>query len=184
MKVVNGKVVYEIKECDSCYGTGYSVETLKDCPNKNQKMHGKKCIFCGTKSKEHKLLPRKNNKYKTCYWCKGTGFILENKLSWMPREVWNQIKIVKVVSKANANTTFNEGYLGIGVVAGCTDYGRHWTEFPNDDDLIKHVIADKTFLGQVCNIIDEEDNIMDMVLFRKSDGYHVYKIANKQEVAV
>ena len=169
MKIVNGRFVYEIKECFMCEGKG-KVEEFIDCPNDRQPMRGKKCPHCETTNKHHHLIS--TGKMRPCGHCEGKGKVMENDCDSIPREMWESLTFK--VYRTNRPMTINDSYYGFGCVWSCTDYGR--CKDLSDDELISEVKKGGSMIQPV-KIADKDGNICDHIgIVCKDQGYIVHGV--------
>jgi hypothetical protein len=118
-------VVLEMIPCTSCDQTGQRPEH-KRCPNSNKAMRGKPCEYCGCTTK-HNHQSIKTGNMEKCWSCKGAGEHLEwdqKHMTWEVFEPWWKDATILVDVSGGHRQTFNEAYLGIGMLYCCTDYGR------------------------------------------------------------
>ena len=76
-------------------------------------------------------------------------------------------------------SSFNEGYLGIGVVCGCTDYGRY-KKMPPDE--FKEEVK-QSFLRsyrQYVTILKDGKLPFEILIRRGESGWNAYPIYNKK----
>ncbi len=145
------EIVYNQVVCRDCNGTG-KVERGISCPRlwKTVKQFpGHKCPHCGAKNRNsHKLI---GTEIVTCYECKGSGIQQLNGYDFCDfGKLFDHIKFV-IVGKMFSGQGYNEQYLGIGIVAGVTDYGRYLNESLTDGkfDVQKFmVIVKENFEGR------------------------------------
>jgi hypothetical protein len=134
MKIIDGKVTMETKECLYCHGKGQREEWVS-CPNYGKAMRGKACPHCGSTTK-HNHRPINTGNIIECDHCKGVGRVDEtlydyadNLYSAMEFRVYRQ----------NRAGSWNEMHFGAGCVYSCTDYGAAWNHPENDAGLIAKV---------------------------------------------
>ena len=72
MKLADGKIVPETKDCVYCSGAGKREEWIS-CPNHGRAMRGKACQFCKSTTK-HNHQPINTGKIISCKTCNGTGY--------------------------------------------------------------------------------------------------------------
>lgn len=164
MRIENGKLVYEEKNCLRCYGKRV-VEDWVYCPNHGKAMRGKPCTYCGSTTKhDHRMV---ENGHCTCPSCKGTGLVMEDRYSSIPDDIWKSLSFTVVVGNRGLN--FNESYLGMGLVYSSADYGQHWNL--TDEQLIEKV-REHDYV-QACKIATEDDRVCPMYIIRYNNGYTV-----------
>lgn len=164
MKIENNKIIFEVVQCWNCKGSGKD-KHYKRCPNDNKKTYGKKCEHCGATNKHsHKSI---GYDIIDCNLCKGSGKRLENRFDFVPKDIIDSLDITEVV-KVNRNSTFNESYLGLGQIYGCSDYGR--SHDLTNDELIAEIKKDMT-CTQALSITDKDDNLLKFKVIQRNDGY-------------
>jgi DnaJ-class molecular chaperone len=168
MKVVDGKLVLETKNCSNCdNGTVPSKISCKKCNGSGNGPKGGKgrCRSCyGSGSVwDH------DNREK----CKKCNGIFENAeketmCDYIPEFIWESLPIR--VEKINKKTTWNEQNLGLGFIFCCVDYGRAYHD--NDEKVIADVKKHKGV--QASKIVDDNYNFAkEIVVTVKLDGYQV-----------
>ena len=75
MKLENNQIIYEVRKCWDCEGTGKS-KTFELCPNWSKRPF-KKCDICGKTNKDFQHNTIKEN-IITCWKCEGTGEFIED----------------------------------------------------------------------------------------------------------
>lgn len=182
----SGKVTFTEVTCNGCQGTG-QVEQGILCPNKWKpvnKFEGRKCPHCGAKNKNsHKVIGRK---IVTCGRCDGTGRELQGFSDGLDfAELLQGVKIAVIAGKQD----FNEAYLGRGLVAGVTDYGRYLqaTQAENATEInvraiveyVRAKLAEKNYI-QAGDVISESGDFMKYALLKLTrSGWHLYGIGTK-----
>lgn len=163
MRIENKKLIFEREQCFGCHGKGQIIERV-ECPNSGQVMRGRvpggKCPHCGaTRKHEHRYLD--TGRMITCPSCDGTGDKAETRYSFMNLDIVAEILEVVpmfVIEGFRREISMNESLLGIGLIAGITDY-QDWT-VANPKMLIERVrtrlLKDIT---QACNYCDEDGNL-------------------------
>lgn len=165
MRVENGMVVLERKDCHWCdHGTRPS-KKFKVCP----KCHGTgkrgngRCRNCNDRNgyygmnredlKPGYVLYFDHEDRVICELCDGKweGFAEE---SWTdPIDV--SFLPMFVIRKENRPMSWGEQYIGVGL-GSCVDYGRHKNQ--TDDQLIAHERPNLTHV-QACKIVRAKDNL-------------------------
>ena len=193
-KLENGKLIYsELNVYKDCFCNhsdypGKKVEYTKHCPN-SKCNRGKIEVPWGKKT-------RKQN----CPDCGGNGWLrLETPIiiGDCPdcKGTLKDLKVSKYDSCYNQNDkellftlfdfeakysrreqTFNEGYLGLGIIAGITDYGRYLKLSEEDfQKEVKKYFFDRN--EQYLHFLNKENEICDkIIIVRTSDGWSAYPI--------
>lgn len=169
--------------CSTCEGTGI------------RKNWTRTCIVCNGKGKLLPL-PGKKNKRK-CKKCEGHGYVSLDIPDEFPCERCEQKGILPVdrTSKIEikehldqmfnlidfenniaGKQTFNEGYLGFGIVGGVTDYGRY---LKMSSDEFKQEVKENFYNGfhQYCHYENKDRNLPIKIIIKKtSSGWFLYPI--------
>mgnify|MGYP000154895312 FL=1 len=154
MKIINGKLVLETKNCINCMGTGHPL-AMKTCPECKGSGNGKRgkvrgCRECFGKGK---VVISERDESKACGHCEGNKIVPETIYDAVPKEIWESIEI-RVNRNPQKRMGFNEQYLGVGYIVSCTDYGAAWQQ--NDDAaLIADVRKNNTYV-QATNLVNEK----------------------------
>jgi hypothetical protein len=163
MKIENGKIVFENKECYSCNGHGHPLasKTCPDCLGSGNGKRGKRggCRSCFGRKTVTDFSRRDTS--QVCEICKGSKVVMEDRHDWCTTEIWQSLNF-KVNRDPTGRFGFNESYLGLGYVSCITDYG---TAFKANDDaaLIESVRKEKQS-SQVCNFTEEDGTLCDYIL--------------------
>jgi hypothetical protein len=108
-----------------------------------------------------------------CRACKGTTQVPDDRCTTIPSEVWEKIPFKYQVVRESRSATFNESYLGMGMLYSVIDYGRAWDN-PDDEAFLKN---EKSRMGnnvQLLNVWTEEKGLADrLVLVITHNGYYV-----------
>lgn len=173
MKVENGKLILEKAKCYICDGTGKKEKRIP-CPNYGKAQKGKACPHCGSTTKnDHHYLD--TGIIENCYLCNGSGKIAEDRYSFVPDEIWENLNFYVILS--NRVLTNHESLLGIGAFS-CVDYGRH--KVLTDEQLIENV--KKSGKGtQACKFTDKDLNVFSMAIITGDQGYSVVIIPKDKE---
>lgn len=174
MKIENGKMIFDEVICWDCKGTK-QVKRYTLCPHNTKavtQFPGRKCPQCGSKNRySHQSI----GDYMTdCKICNTTGKIMENLYSHISKEQWAilQSSFKWTVERVNRGPTFNEEYLGLGYLYGCTDYGR--TTALTDEQILAKVPFD----GVPCQLIAwvKSDGTVpsELIIKVNRSGYMVY----------
>ena len=159
------KVTFGTQVCHQCNGAGrfdYGVA----CPNYGRKMHGKHCKYCGSRNQfDHKMIGTEN---RVCGRCNGKGYLEVDNFSFC--DASSLIPFITVtVMHANRGETLNEGFLGIGLLAGCTDYGAsiNWTK----EQFVDEIVKDCQFT-QLGNLVSTEGYLpTNIIVVVRNDGW-------------
>jgi len=167
MKIVDGKIVLEIKACSYCDGKGQR-EEYQSCPHYGQAMRGKACSFCGSTTK-HGHSGKHTGKMISCDRCKGTGQEMEDLYGYAPADIWQGLTFK--VYRQDRNNSWNESFLGFGCVYSCEDYGS--AAKSDDAAIIEKVRASGSH--QAVKFAKEEDNTLadHIGIFVTRNGYSV-----------
>ena len=171
MKIDNGFLVMELKDCSSCYGRGieFGRSNCERClgTNKTKKGAGKgKCRDCydGTKVDTNKVLP--------CRKCNGNAknFQMETPYDTIPTSEYVD-KIPFVVHRSDRRQTVAESLLGVGIVS-VSDYGA-WKSL-SDKELIQRA-NDRSYTQGIKLIRNKNDlRVCDRIgIFCNDNGYSV-----------
>lgn len=171
------KVSFRAVQCWNCKGAGI-VERGISCPKNWQtvRKYGGKCPDCGSKNQHnHKLI---GSHEIVCDTCNGTGVDKNNNYDNLDLSVLVDYIKVSVIDNAQRRMTFNESYLGFGIVAGCTDYGAY-RERANKmgGDLVAYFTAKmkEDFarrFTQAGNLVSKDGYLAtDLVIFTASSGW-------------
>jgi hypothetical protein len=182
-----GEIVYNKLTCWNCKGSKV-YEYGISCPRwgKKVRINGMTtCQHCGAKNKDsHRLI---GHEVKTCETCKGTGELLVNAYTSLRfSELVHGIRFMVV----SGQTTFNESYLGMGMVGGCTDYGAYldatcpgYRTSPgqkiNIDEVVKYIRAKFTAskhdtTSQAGNFVSSDGHFMKYAILKlRPDGYSI-----------
>jgi hypothetical protein len=170
------------RECSSCT-EGKEIHHIEDCAvckgKKKLPKNGRnyKCLTCEGKGYIRLETPRVIG---TCQRCNGTekvpltayDTISEEEKIWIFENLFNFDKPYE-----KSHSEFNEGYLGIGIVCGVTDYGAYLSMTPEE---FKKEVRDNFVIGfnQYVSIINKQDGKLPLeILIRKGkSGWNAYPI--------
>jgi hypothetical protein len=172
------EITFTQKVCWNCKGNNI-VERGISCPRYGRKQAGKACEHCGSKSKDgHRIV---GTKWVTCNTCEGTG--METCDEYSSLDFSPLIQFINIVTMQGLRSaTFNESYLGIGLIGGCTDYGRYLTETGRDfEKIMAHVrkeTEERNRHAQGLNFILKGTNklIETAVLKMREDGWSLLSV--------
>jgi hypothetical protein len=176
MRIENGKLILEQRECFYCNGKK-SVEDTTRCSNDGiprTATYKHPCKICGSKTKQlHYRIPI--GTFHTCTNCNGSGLQDENTCDYTPDGFESQLEIHLL--RTNREMGQWEQTLGMmGSVFSCVDYGRH-NKTP-DDELIADV-RKSCQRSQATKLIDKEMNILPIVIITGDQGYSVIKMKHE-----
>lgn len=177
------QVTFTQRTCTSCNGTR-KVERGISCPHNHKtvtKYPGRVCPDCGAKNQySHKMI---GTKVIECPNCNGTG--IENTNAYDHLNAGELASEIELVTMAGLHgSTFNEGYLGIGIIAGVTDYGRYLDESKKDFtkilEIVRREMVEDLNRRQMISILTEDGKLIEKALLKmNADGWHVYAIGTK-----
>lgn len=179
MKLINGKIEFELATCFLCDGKGITKRGIW-CPNNNKVVGvGKKCPHCGSKNKrDHKILTWEDEQ---CYCCDGTGKKMEDKYSNLSEEILAQIPLR--FQFGGGMSAFESYYGGKGLAGGCTDYGRTYDIYQKGGEsaVIEHVKSDINHsCHQVLFYLNNDGKLCDAITICLTDnGYALRPFWNK-----
>lgn len=179
MKIKDGKLVLEKRNCTWCDGKGVKEKKLK-CSNygiPRTATYKKPCTICGGRSKDsHGYLP--TGIFETCTACNGNKLVDETIYDYTNHDMAQQFKI-HLLRHPNRVMGFVEQHLSLrGSVYSIVDYGR--CHQLSDEELISTVRGHcKTI--QACKLVlDEYDlSILPLVIITGDQGYSVIKAPQK-----
>lgn len=163
IRIVDGCLVFGLEACTCAMGDNPQhagkMPGYKPCPkcrgtNRTKGGTGKgQCRHCF----QGRIVDF--NTWETCGRCNGTGTNQADRYSYVPKVVMTEIlrDMPIRIHRSGRRQTFNEAYLGIGLVYGCTDYGRY--KQLSDEELADHVrkgMSEQSTQGT--NICRKEDN--------------------------
>jgi hypothetical protein len=169
------QVTFTDKVCWDCKGTT-KVTRYDLCPNNHQVTHGKPCKYCGAKNRHsHQVV---GSHVETCSMCKGTGLIRTDLYTMVDlRGLFENVEVK--FGTAHRSGNLNEGYLGLGILAGCTDYGRYLTT-ENPQEAALAGVKEQLDYSQVGNLVSEDGHLVkEVIVTLVRDGYHAYAYGAK-----
>jgi hypothetical protein len=164
--VEGNKLVFGTEECCMCREDG-TTAGYKPCPvcfgtNRTKGGKGKgecrKCFNGRVVAPEIRV---------TCGTCNGTHTLQSTSTSFLPDGIYSGLEFK--VFRSERPQTWNEAYLGIGTVYGCTDYGRH--QNMSDDELIADVRKHGSV--QACKISRDGELCKYIGIYTNRNGYSV-----------
>jgi hypothetical protein len=158
----------------------------------------KKCVDCNGRGHNPGLRAGKKIK-KTCKTCEGRGYICldEPIIHGVCKKCNGELKHSNVSycdfattedkemlfslidfenTIFNSNSTFNEGYVGFGLVGGVTDYGRYTKMTPVEfhEEVKKHVVDGSS---QYAGFLNKEKVLCNSIKINKTrSGWFLYPI--------
>lgn len=174
MKIENGKFVFEEVTCWDCKGTKI-VTRYTLCPLNNQAVNrqpNRQCPHCKAKNKySHQTV----GSYQTdCTVCSATGKIMEDLYSYISKEQWAELhKSFKFnIRRVNREANFNESYLGLGYLYGCTDWGTIAKK--SDEEILKFIPTDGHPIQPVGWCKKDGTVPLELDIVVRNDGYGVW----------
>lgn len=167
MRVEDGKLIYDLRPCLICKGTG-RVRHSHLCPRYGMNQNGKPCLHCGaTTKRSHHCIPDRQD--ATCGECGGSLQVPEDRYDYLPQDILNAIPIIVV--RSDRGITWNESYLGLGCLYSVVDYGEH--KRLTDEELVAQV-RDKPYGTQTTAVVDDQDRLPPFIAICCHDsGYSV-----------
>jgi hypothetical protein len=175
MKIENGKLILERKNCTNCQ-EGKVIKPTP-CPECNGTGNGKRggkrqCKKCYGNGKQYSW-----DNTQTCPQCNGNYISASPEITTdcLPENIFQALdfQVVRIDREAN----FNELNLGLGCLWSVGDYGAAWAK--NDD---KALIAEVKSHGhnQACKVINDDLKICDYIaIVVTRGGYSVRPIFKK-----
>ncbi len=178
MNIENGKLILEEVQCWDCEGKK-EVTRFDSCPHDREQVRkfGGKCPCCGAKNKHsHKTVGQHQ---EVCHICEGKGTRREDLYDIISSDTWAKLlpHFRFTVARAGRGANFNEGYLGIGILYGITDY-TDWTA-KTDEEAIAAAMKLESFGNRPTQAInftnDKTLNVcLDIVIVLLRDGWHCH----------
>lgn len=166
MKIIDGKIVLEIKQCGWCDGKGTSPARVR-CPKCRGTRRGPRGGRGGCSCLDGTAYS--DTLRETCGRCNGAKTEMETITDYATPEMWQGMTF-KVIREEKGRFGFNEEYLGVGYVYTCSDYGQAWK---NTDES---VIADvrKSTGHQACKFAKDDGTLADHIaILVTPNGYKV-----------
>ena len=183
------KFIFEnrTRECHMCDdGKSYKyTETCSVCDGKKRFLKGNRRYKCKTCGGDGYTMLKQRVETGACRFCDGSQTISLNEYDNMQDvdKVWvfeNVFNFDKPYTKPTSS--FNESYLGLGIVCGITDYGRY--KSLSDEDFVKEV-RDSFMNGwlQYVTLTGKSGYLPTEILIKKNDsGWHAYPVYEKEIV--
>lgn len=166
MKLIDGKIVMELRDCTPCSGRGVTAKRVT-CPRCRGTRRGPRGGRNGCRCLDGTVYS--DTLTVTCSVCNGSKKEMETRYDSIPHEIWSALNF-RIVRDPKGRWGFNESYLGLGYVMSVTDYGTAW-ERNNDAELLEKIKADKGYL-QALNICDENLTVCkEIVVMVTPNGY-------------
>jgi hypothetical protein len=134
------QVTFKNQVCWECNGTK-EVEHNILCPlyHKPVRKYGGKCPHCNAKNQHsHKVI---GSKIIPCPRCNATGEIMSDMYSSLNFSDLIQYIEIKTFEGVHMSS-FNEGYLGIGIIGGYTDYGRYIDTIKSGKSTLPQIVLE------------------------------------------
>ena len=171
------EITFTQKVCWNCKGNKLAERGVL-CPRNGRKQRGKACEHCGSRSADnHKSVGKK---WAECHTCEGTG--TETCDDYSSLDMSALLEFINIVSLDGLRSaSFNESYLGRGIIGGCTDYGRYLNE---TDGTIESVIAyarresvERNSHTQALNLIDKDNRLITTAVLKMNrDGWSLFSV--------
>jgi len=177
------KVIFENRthECSFCDdGKKYAyTETCVDCNGNKKFLKGSRHYKCKTCAGNGYTMLEKRIEVGACSHCDGKQYvpltcfdnIQEEDRQWIFDNLFNFEK------PYTAHTsTFNEMYLGFGIVCGITDYGRYKNMTPSEfKEEVKSIFMND--FCQYASILNKEGHLPTEILIKKGEsGWNAYPV--------
>lgn len=175
MKIENGKLILERKECSYCnQGKQSSRKVCTSCKGTgNGKRGGKRgCKVC-----YGNCYVWDHNNPIPCTTCNGDykNRTPETDCDYLPDSIFPALPFV--VYRVERSMTLGESLIGLNSVFSCSDYGRAYRT-QNDAALIESVRSHQGV--QACKVVNEAGELCDHIgIFVKFDGYVVKPVFKK-----
>jgi hypothetical protein len=173
------------QECWKCTdGKDYIyTETCKTCNGKKRFLKGTRRYKCKTCNGDGYTMLQTPIEDGACRSCKGTRKIPLTAYDSMSQEdrEWVFENLFNFEKPYTAPTSsFNEQYLGLGIVCGVTDYGRYKKMTPVEfKEEVRGFFMNR--YNQYVTITNKKGELPTEILIKKSsDGWNAYPVFNKQ----
>lgn len=162
----DGKILHFTEPCENCRSTGWVKK-----PGKKRKS---RCLVCDGTKHVRLLQPKV---YKDCENCSGQGVRPINMYDQITKEDKELIfsLLFDFTEYLHGKSTFNEEYLGFGLIAGVIDYGRYLSM--NNEQFIDEV--KKNFMSryiQYVSIHKNEKLPIKIIIKKHSTGWSALPI--------
>lgn len=180
-------IVFHSVECWNCKGSGKD-KRFNLCPNDGRGNKGfikGKCKHCETtRAANHNRL--ESFKVTRCAFCdNSSGLKLYNEFdsSVDAGLLADNIELI-VLDNSNQGSTFNESYLGLGLIGGVTDYGSYITRSGGNKiellNIVRDNLRENLARRQFGNFITADNTLIDKAIVRLAvDGYHIYGVGGR-----
>lgn len=160
----DGKNYIYTEDCRTCGSTGKIKQGTRN----------RKCSECGGNG--YKRLPEKIED-GLCHTCGGSRTVslgeYDSVLKEDKEKIWGLFNFEKPFT--GGFSSFNEGYLGMGIVCGVTDYGRY--KKMTEEEFRGEV--KESFMGgwlQYISIMRDKKFPLEILIRRGESGWHAYPI--------
>ena len=172
MQLVDNLMVYGNDTCTCMDGQVYGDKTCPKCHGTQRTKGGKgkgHCNAClrGTVVDTTKRVP--------CGRCNGTNSVPADRYTAIPKTVLAEIlNIVPIrIHRSGRKQTFNEAYLGYGMICSVTDYGEYKQK--TDEQLVEYIkkeLSDDYI--QACKLLDRQERLCTSIgVYCNNNGYSI-----------
>ena len=171
------------KECRCSDGKQYSyTENCTACKGKGKVPKGTRKYKCKTCEGNGYTMRAQKLEIGPCIYCKGSMQLPLERYDNMPVEDREQLLPLFNFDKPYEGnySSFNENYIGMGVVCGVTDYGRYRDKSP--EEFRKEVF--ESFMSGYMQFVSitRNNRYPDEILIRKTQtGWFAYPVWNSTE---
>ena len=176
------EVIFEgrTRECSRCEdGKDYQyVETCYTCNGEKFSLKGKRRYACKTCRGAGYVMREKPLLTGNCRTCNGTrevpltsyDQVTDEDKQWIFNHLFNFDK-----PYTRPTSSFNEGYLGLGIVCGVTDYGRHLKMTPEE---FYQEVKENFMRGwcQYVSIMEDGKLPTEILIKRANSGWFAYPV--------
>lgn len=171
------QVTFTKQVCSGCKGEKKVTRNIS-CPlwDKPVRKYGGKCPHCGAKnSHSHKAI---GEKIVTCYECKGTGETMPDMYTSL--NFSDLIKDIQIKTFAGIHgASFNESYLGVGIIGGTTDYGAYLDKAQGDPAKLAQIVLEsmqeRNSSVQAGNLLDVDGKLIPVAYLKLNrSGWSVF----------
>jgi Zn ribbon nucleic-acid-binding protein len=171
--IIGEKVIFESVPCWNCNGNK-TYESNILCPEWNRKVRGRlggRCPHCGSTNRHrHQII---GHEPVECYYCSGTGQIMETNNSYLTDNVYEVFNYRVYREKddvgSGSREVIDKAMIGNGIyggsgknIGGCTDYGA--SEQKTDEEVVESVRKNPRWsylqIADECNILCREISIV------------------------
>jgi hypothetical protein len=167
MKVIDGTVVFEERQCSSClHDTPGQIAGKQPCATCSGTGKGKRGKVGGCQSCHGYQTQPDFDNLVPCPRCQETGLVAETITDTIPSEIVRSLPVV--VIREDRRATWNEQYLGLGSLWSTIDYGRSW-QLP-DAEVIAQARESMTFV-QACKVAPDGILCQALCILLHRQGY-------------